>query len=57
MAVNPATASLYAVNPLPRVGVATLFMTHPPIEERVTARARARRRGDALGRGMTELAQ
>jgi heat shock protein HtpX len=35
MAVNPATASLYAVNPLPRVGVATLFMTHPPIEERI----------------------
>ena len=35
MAVNPATASLYAVNPLPRVGIATLFMTHPPIEERV----------------------
>src|SRR5262249_55937772 len=27
MAVNPATASLYAVNPLPRMGVATLFMT------------------------------
>jgi heat shock protein HtpX len=35
MAVNPATASLYAVNPLPRTGVATLFMTHPPIEERI----------------------
>jgi heat shock protein HtpX len=35
MAVNPATASLYAVNPLPRIGVATLFMTHPPIEERI----------------------
>jgi heat shock protein HtpX len=35
MAVNPATASLYAVNPLPRAGLATLFMTHPPIEERV----------------------
>ena len=35
MAVNPATASLYAVNPLPRAGVATLFMTHPPIEERI----------------------
>jgi heat shock protein HtpX len=35
MAVNPATASLYAVNPLPRVGVATLFMTHPPIAERI----------------------
>jgi heat shock protein HtpX len=35
MAVNPATASLYAVNPLPRTGVATLFMTHPPIQERI----------------------
>jgi heat shock protein HtpX len=35
MAVNPATASLYAVNPLPRAGVAALFMTHPPIEERI----------------------
>ena len=35
MAVNPATASLYAVNPLPRTGVATLFMTHPPLAERI----------------------
>jgi heat shock protein HtpX len=35
MSVNPATASLYAVNPLPRSGVATLFMTHPPIGERI----------------------
>jgi heat shock protein HtpX len=35
MAVNPATASLYAVNPLPRAGVARLFMTHPPIAERI----------------------
>jgi heat shock protein HtpX len=35
MTVNPATASLYAVNPLPRTGVATLFMTHPPIAERI----------------------
>jgi heat shock protein HtpX len=33
--VNPATASMYAVNPLPRTGVATLFMTHPPLAERV----------------------
>ena len=33
--VNPATASLYAVNPLPRGGVATLFMTHPPLAERI----------------------
>jgi heat shock protein HtpX len=35
MNVNPATASLYMVNPLPRGGVATLFMTHPPLEERI----------------------
>jgi heat shock protein HtpX len=35
MKVNPATASLYAVNPLPRRGVATLFMTHPPLGERI----------------------
>jgi heat shock protein HtpX len=33
--VNPATASLYAVNPLPRGGIATLFMTHPPLAERI----------------------
>jgi Zn-dependent protease with chaperone function len=35
MPVNPATASLYIANPLPRTGVATLFSTHPPIAERV----------------------
>jgi heat shock protein HtpX len=35
MNVNPATASLYMVNPLRRGGVATLFMTHPPLEERI----------------------
>ena len=35
MDVNPATASLYAVNPLPRQGLATLFMTHPPLAERI----------------------
>ena len=35
MQVNPATASLYAVNPLPRVGIGTLFMTHPPLAERI----------------------
>ena len=35
MQVNPATASLYAVNPLPRQGLATLFMTHPPLTERI----------------------
>ncbi|HEY1568400.1 MAG TPA: zinc metalloprotease HtpX [Solirubrobacteraceae bacterium] len=35
MNINPATASMYAVNPLPRRGMATLFATHPPIAERV----------------------
>jgi heat shock protein HtpX len=35
MQVNQATASLYAVNPLPRAGVAGLFMTHPPTAERI----------------------
>jgi heat shock protein HtpX len=35
MNVNPATASLYIVNPLRRVGMAALFSTHPPIPERV----------------------
>jgi heat shock protein HtpX len=35
VAVNPAFASLYIANPLPRVGVANLFSTHPPIPERV----------------------
>jgi heat shock protein HtpX len=36
MKVNPATASLYAVNPLPRQGVTRLFLTHPPTAERVS---------------------
>jgi heat shock protein HtpX len=40
MAVNPATASLYIANPLRRTGLATLFSTHPPIQER-TRRLRA----------------
>jgi heat shock protein HtpX len=35
LAVNPATASLYMANPLPRAGLATLFSTHPPAAERV----------------------
>jgi heat shock protein HtpX len=35
LAVNPAFSSLYIANPLPRVGLATLFSTHPPIPERV----------------------
>ncbi len=35
MQVNPATSSLYIVNPLKAVGVANLFSTHPPMEERI----------------------
>jgi len=49
MNVNPATASLYVVNPLTRRGVATLFMTHPPIDERV-------RRLRALDRNLAVVA-
>jgi heat shock protein HtpX len=33
--VNPATASLYIANPLPRVGLSNLFATHPPMAERI----------------------
>jgi heat shock protein HtpX len=38
--VEPATASLYIVNPLTGGGLASLFSTHPPMEERI-ARLRA----------------
>ena len=38
----PATAHLFIVNPLTSGGLATLFSTHPPIEERI-ARLRAMR--------------
>jgi heat shock protein HtpX len=35
MAVNPATAHLYIVNPLHGGAVANLFSTHPPIAQRI----------------------
>jgi heat shock protein HtpX len=42
MDANPATAHLFIVNPLSGRAVATLFSTHPPLEERI-ARLRAMR--------------
>jgi heat shock protein HtpX len=42
MEATPATAHLFIVNPLTGGGFATLFSTHPPIEERI-ARLRAMR--------------
>jgi heat shock protein HtpX len=46
MQVNPATSSMYIVNPLRSVGFAGLFQTHPPIEDRIERlRAYDRNRG------------
>jgi heat shock protein HtpX len=45
---NPATAHLYIVNPFGGGGWHTLFMTHPPIAERV-ARLRAMATGAPVG--------
>ena len=35
MQVNPATAALYIVHPFRGAGMANLFSTHPPLEERI----------------------
>ncbi len=35
LAVNPATAHLFVVNPLAAGGVSGLFSTHPPVDERI----------------------
>jgi heat shock protein HtpX len=35
MKVNPATAQMYIVNPLTGGTMASLFSTHPPIQERI----------------------
>jgi len=35
MNVNPATETLYIVNPLSRKGTTALFSTHPPLEDRI----------------------
>jgi heat shock protein HtpX len=34
--INPAQAQAYIVNPLRRGGMASLFSTHPPVEERIS---------------------
>jgi heat shock protein HtpX len=47
MQVNPATAALYIVHPFRGAGVANMFSTHPPIEERI-ARLRAYDRNRGL---------
>jgi len=44
MQVNEATAHMFIVNPLRGGGLAKLFATHPPMEERI-------RRLEAMGRG------
>jgi heat shock protein HtpX len=35
MAINPASAQMYIVNPLAGGQLASLFSTHPPIQERI----------------------
>jgi heat shock protein HtpX len=42
MHANPATAHLFIVNPLTGRSFATLFSTHPPIEERIARLAAMR---------------
>jgi heat shock protein HtpX len=42
MSASPATAHLFIVNPLTGRSLTNLFMTHPPLEERI-ARLRAMR--------------
>jgi heat shock protein HtpX len=46
--VNPAQAHLFIVNPLRAGGVATLFSTHPPTEDRVR---RLQEIGQRIGAG------
>ena len=59
MKANPATAHMFIVNPLSGGGLASLFSTHPPLEERI-ARLRGVRPGgdsDGYGRGQKRQKQ
>jgi heat shock protein HtpX len=47
MQANPSTAHMFIVNPLSGRSMASLFTTHPPIEERV-ARLRGTRFSPAV---------
>jgi heat shock protein HtpX len=49
MQASPATAHMFIVNPLTGGGLAKLFSTHPPMEERI-ARLEAMVYGTAIGR-------
>ncbi len=44
---NPAFAPLFIVNPLTKEGLMTLFMTHPPTEERIQRLKELAEKGDA----------
>ena len=44
---NPATAHMFIVNPLTAKGMASLFSTHPPVDERIS-RLRKMTRGTIL---------
>jgi hypothetical protein len=45
MDANPSTAHMFIVNPLTGGGIASLFSTHPPLEERI-----AKLRGERIFR-------
>ncbi len=51
MRANPATAHMFIANPLSGGGLATLFSTHPPLEERIARLRGGRRSGDSDGSG------
>jgi heat shock protein HtpX len=53
MAVNPATAHLFIVNPLHAGALATLFSTHPPTAERIRRLRRMEQRSLSWSPGIS----